>query len=76
MSVSLIQNDVSNLNKILWKLKTPLKIKIFLWYLRREIVLAKDNLANLAVKFVVFVTNMKRLIIYFMNVTLLDLCGS
>jgi hypothetical protein len=38
--------------------------------------LTKDNLANLAVKFVVFVTNMKRLIIYFMNVTLLDLCGS
>jgi hypothetical protein len=44
--LALIQNDVPNLNKRLWKLKTPLKIKIFLWYLRRGIVLTKDNLAK------------------------------
>jgi hypothetical protein len=44
--LALIQNDVPNLNERLWKLKTPLKIKIFLWYLRRGIVLTKDNLAK------------------------------
>jgi hypothetical protein len=37
---------VPNLNKRIWKLKAPLKIKIFLWYLRRGVVLTKDNLAK------------------------------
>jgi hypothetical protein len=44
--LALIQNDVLNLNKRLWKLKTSLKIKILLWYLRRGLVLTKDNLAK------------------------------
>ena len=30
----------------IWKLKIPLKIKIFLWYLQRGIILTKDNLAR------------------------------
>jgi len=30
--------------EIFWKAKMPLKIKIFLWYLKRGVVLAKDNL--------------------------------
>ena len=30
--------------EIFWKTKTPLKIKIFLWYLKRGVVLTKDNL--------------------------------
>ena len=33
-------------NKIIWKLKLPLKIKIFLWYLVKGVVLTKDNLAK------------------------------
>ena len=33
-------------NKINWKLKMPLKIKIFTWYLLKGIVLTKDNLAR------------------------------
>jgi hypothetical protein len=37
---------VPNLNKRISKLKEPLKIKIFLWYLRRGVVLIKDNLAK------------------------------
>jgi hypothetical protein len=32
---ALIQTPVPNLNKRLWKLKAPLKLKIFMWYLRR-----------------------------------------
>jgi hypothetical protein len=29
-----------------WKAKVPLKIKIFLWYLRQGVILTKDNLAK------------------------------
>jgi hypothetical protein len=29
-----------------WKVKVPFKIKNFLWYLRKGVVLAKDNLAK------------------------------
>ncbi|WVZ51704.1 hypothetical protein U9M48_002819 [Paspalum notatum var. saurae] len=43
---TLIKNDVPNLNKRLWKLKAALKIKVFLWYLRRGVILTKDNLAK------------------------------
>jgi hypothetical protein len=34
------------MNKQLWRLKVPLKIKIFMCYMRREVVLTKDNLAR------------------------------
>jgi len=42
----LISQNVPNVNKKLWKLKLPLKIKIFLRYIRRGIILTKDNLAK------------------------------
>ena len=32
--------------KMIWKLKIPLKIKIFLWFLQRGILLTKDNLTK------------------------------
>jgi hypothetical protein len=44
--LALIQSVVPNLNKRLWKLKVLLKIKIFLWYLRKGVVLTKENLAK------------------------------
>ena len=44
--LGLINQNTPNLNKVLWKIKIPLKIKIFLWYLRRGVVLTKDNLAK------------------------------
>ena len=31
-------------HKFIWKLKIPLKIKIFLWYLQKGVLLTKDNL--------------------------------
>ena len=34
------------LRKYLWKLKVPLKIKIFMWFLYRKELLTKDNLAK------------------------------
>ena len=42
----LINNPNFNSNCVLWKLKLPLKIKIFLWYLGRGVTLTKDNLAK------------------------------
>jgi hypothetical protein len=33
-------------NKMIWKMKIPLKIKVFGWYLRRGVILTKDNLAK------------------------------
>ena len=33
-------------HKMIWKLKIYLKIKIFLWYLQRGVVLTKDNLVR------------------------------
>jgi hypothetical protein len=44
--LALISNGLTNMNKQLWKLKVPLKIKIFMWYLKREVVLTKDNLVR------------------------------
>nr|ABA98398.1 retrotransposon protein, putative, unclassified [Oryza sativa Japonica Group] len=39
-------SDLPNIDKVIWKLKIPLKVKIFLWYLRRGVVLTRDNLAK------------------------------
>ena len=33
-------------HKLIWKLKIPLKVKIFLWFLQRGVILTKDNLAR------------------------------
>jgi hypothetical protein len=44
--LAMIHSDIPNLNKIMWKLKAPLKIKIFMWYLQRGVILTKDNLAK------------------------------
>ena len=34
------------LRKYVWKLKVPLKIKIFMWFLSRKVLLTKDNLVK------------------------------
>jgi hypothetical protein len=33
-------------NKMIWKMKIPLKTKVFGWYLRRGVILTKNNLAK------------------------------
>jgi hypothetical protein len=33
-------------NRLIWKLKLPLKIKTFLWYLNKGVILIKDNLVR------------------------------
>ena len=34
------------LRKYIWRLKVPLKIRIFMWFLNRKVLLTKDNLAK------------------------------
>jgi hypothetical protein len=34
------------LKKYLWKIKVPLKICIFMWFLYKKMILTKDNLAK------------------------------
>jgi hypothetical protein len=43
---ALLHTDILNINRLIWKVKAPLKIKIFLWYLRRGVILTKDNLVK------------------------------
>jgi hypothetical protein len=42
----LINNAKVFYHKPLWNLKVPLKIKVFMWYLLRGVILTKDNLAR------------------------------
>ena len=43
MYAALINNGV--VPQDIWQIKVPSKIKIFLWYLKRGVILTKDNLA-------------------------------
>jgi hypothetical protein len=46
MHNDLVVGNASHLNMDAWKAKVPLKIKIFLWYLWKGVILTKDNLAK------------------------------
>jgi hypothetical protein len=43
---ALLHTDIPNINKLIWKVKAPLKIKFFPWYLRQGVILTKDNLVK------------------------------
>jgi hypothetical protein len=45
MYAALINNGVK-VSQDIWQTKLPMKIKIFLWYLKRGVTLTKDNLAR------------------------------
>jgi hypothetical protein len=36
MYLDLINDDKKNLHTYIWKMKVPLKIKIFMWFVRRK----------------------------------------
>jgi hypothetical protein len=46
MYASILQCGVAPTKCRLWKIKAPLKVKIFLWYLWKGVTLTKDNLAK------------------------------
>jgi hypothetical protein len=44
--MALINNGTTHMNKQIWRLTVPLKIKIFMWHMKKKVVLTKDNLAR------------------------------
>jgi hypothetical protein len=44
--LALINNGIAHMNKQLWRVKVPLKIKNFMCYMRKEVVITKDNLTR------------------------------
>ena len=46
MYATLMDETVLPIIQPLWKLKIPLKIKVFIWLLHRGVILTKDNLAR------------------------------
>jgi hypothetical protein len=46
MYLYLMNHNPHFTHKIIWSLKVPLKIKIFLWYLQHVVILTKDNLVK------------------------------
>ena len=46
MYSALLDVRVLPINKSVWKLKIPLKVKIFIWLLHCGVILTKDNLAK------------------------------
>lgn len=76
--LTLVHCDVLDINKGLWKIKAPLKVKIFLWYLCHRVVLTRDNLAKRNwhdSKIIAFVTGMRLFCTFSMNVALSVLYG-
>jgi hypothetical protein len=39
-----LNDHTKYLQKYLWKMKVPLKIRIFMWFLHKKVMLTKDNL--------------------------------
>jgi hypothetical protein len=46
MYQAFLDTNVVSTNSHLWKIKVPLKIRVFLWLLYREAILTKDNLVK------------------------------
>jgi hypothetical protein len=44
MYLDLLHDDTKYMKKYVWKMKVPLKIKIFIWFRHRKVILTKDNL--------------------------------
>jgi hypothetical protein len=44
MYLDLMNEDAQFLHKYLWKLKLPLKIKIFMWFLRGKVLLPPTHI--------------------------------
>jgi hypothetical protein len=72
-----INNGVVDMNRKLWKVRIPLKNKIFMWYVYKGVVLTKDNLANtieMGVNNIVSVVKMRAYNTCFLIVIMLDSC--
>jgi hypothetical protein len=57
----------------IWKAKIPIKIKTFMWLIKQQAILTKDNMLRRkwqGILHVIFVMPLKQLIIYSLNVPL------
>ncbi|WVZ49915.1 hypothetical protein U9M48_001231 [Paspalum notatum var. saurae] len=75
MYSAIVQEGCASSMNLFWALKVPLNIKIFLWYLKRGVVLTKDNLARRAISIVLSVMQMKRYNIFSLPATWQGLFG-
>ena len=78
MYAALINNGV-RVSQDIWQVKIPSKIRIFLWYLKRGVILTKDNLARrnrMVTKVVLFAIVHKRSNISFSTVHTLNSYGA
>ena len=46
MYFDIINASVIPSSKHVWKVKVPLKIKVFMWFVHKQVILSKDNLAK------------------------------
>jgi hypothetical protein len=46
MYLDMLDDDTKCLKRYIWKMKVPLKIKVFMWFLHRKVILTKDNLVK------------------------------
>jgi hypothetical protein len=79
MYLDLLDGNTVFLHKYLWKMKVPLKIKIFMRFLHRQEFLTKDNLVKrnwLGSKKCCFVIMRRRHNIFLSSVLLLKLFGT
>ena len=46
MYIDIINSSVIPSSKEVWKVKVPLKIKVFMWFVHKQVILTKDNLVK------------------------------
>ena len=46
MYLDVINSSAIPRSKHVWKVKVPLKIKVFMWFVHKQVILTKDNLAK------------------------------
>uniref|UniRef100_A0A453PGZ4 Reverse transcriptase zinc-binding domain-containing protein n=1 Tax=Aegilops tauschii subsp. strangulata TaxID=200361 RepID=A0A453PGZ4_AEGTS len=46
MYIDVINSSVIPNSKHVWKVKVPLKIKVFMWFVHKQVILTKDNLVK------------------------------
>jgi hypothetical protein len=46
MYLDIINTGPISRSKHVWKVKVPLKIKVFMWFVHKQVILTKDNLAK------------------------------
>ena len=46
MYLDVINSNSIPSSKYVWKVKVPLKIKVFMWFVHKQVILTKDNLVK------------------------------